>query len=84
MFAIFACYSLLCSWQIPLCNICSTNWKLYVWCRFGYDYGGGYDREMGARPGYGEERPHGRYMGRGGGYQGGPPGTAQLLLMALF
>ncbi|KAJ6410119.1 hypothetical protein OIU84_009589 [Salix udensis] len=28
---------------------------------------------MGARPGYGEERPHGRYMGRGGGYQGGPP-----------
>ncbi|KAF9676333.1 hypothetical protein SADUNF_Sadunf09G0127800 [Salix dunnii] len=41
--------------------------------RFGYDYGGGYDREMGARPGYGEERPHGRYMGRGGGYQGGPP-----------
>ncbi|KAJ6897176.1 serrate RNA effector molecule-like isoform X2 [Populus alba x Populus x berolinensis] len=41
--------------------------------RFGYDYGGGYDREMGGRPGYGEERPHGRYMGRGGGYQGGPP-----------
>ncbi|KAJ6937415.1 serrate RNA effector molecule-like [Populus alba x Populus x berolinensis] len=27
---------------------------------------------MGGRPGYGEERPHGRYMGRGGGYQGGP------------
>ncbi|XP_011004379.1 PREDICTED: serrate RNA effector molecule-like [Populus euphratica] len=41
--------------------------------RFGYDYGGGYEREMGGRPGYGEERPHGRYMGRGGGYQGGPP-----------
>ncbi|XP_011006396.1 PREDICTED: serrate RNA effector molecule [Populus euphratica] len=40
--------------------------------RFGYDYGGGYEREMGGRPGYGEERPHGRYMGRGGGYQGGP------------
>ncbi|KAJ6365524.1 hypothetical protein OIU76_030328 [Salix suchowensis] len=40
--------------------------------RFGYDYGGGYEREMGGRSGYGEERPHGRYMGRGGGYQSGP------------
>jgi len=30
---------------------------------------------MGGRPGYGEERSHGRYMGRGGGYQGGPSGT---------
>jgi len=35
--------------------------------RFGYDHGGGYDREMGGRPGYGDERPHGRFMGR---YQG--------------
>ncbi|KAL0390721.1 UNVERIFIED_CONTAM: Serrate RNA effector molecule [Sesamum calycinum] len=37
--------------------------------RFGYDYPGGYDREMGGRPGYPDERPHGRYMGRSGGYQ---------------
>ncbi|XWS28930.1 hypothetical protein CRYUN_Cryun25bG0114100 [Craigia yunnanensis] len=38
--------------------------------RFGYDYGGGYDREMMGRPGYPEERPHGRYFGRSsGGYQ---------------
>ncbi|KAJ4828699.1 hypothetical protein Tsubulata_022854 [Turnera subulata] len=37
--------------------------------RFGYDYGGGYDRDAGGRPGYADERPHGRYMGRGGGYQ---------------
>ncbi|KAI3409516.1 C2H2-type domain-containing protein [Psidium guajava] len=37
--------------------------------RFGYDYG--YDREMGGR--YGDERLHGRYMGRSaGGYLGGP------------
>ncbi|XP_065865498.1 serrate RNA effector molecule [Euphorbia lathyris] len=40
--------------------------------RFGYDYGAGYDREMGGRAGYPEDRPHGRYMGRGGGYQSGP------------
>ncbi|EYU35995.1 hypothetical protein MIMGU_mgv1a001908mg [Erythranthe guttata] len=38
--------------------------------RFGYDYPGGYERENGGRPGYPDERPHGRYMGRGsGGYQ---------------
>ncbi|XP_022731197.1 serrate RNA effector molecule-like isoform X2 [Durio zibethinus] len=38
--------------------------------RFGYDYGGGYDREMMGRPGYPEERPHGRYFGRSSsGYQ---------------
>ncbi|KAM7497034.1 hypothetical protein LguiA_021448 [Lonicera macranthoides] len=42
--------------------------------RFGYDYPGGYEREMGGRPGYPDERPHGRYMGRSaGGYQSGPP-----------
>ncbi|KAG8655576.1 serrate RNA effector molecule isoform X1 [Manihot esculenta] len=40
--------------------------------RFGYDYAGGYEREMGGRPGFPEERPHGRYMGRAGGYQSGP------------
>ncbi|XP_050224078.1 serrate RNA effector molecule [Mercurialis annua] len=40
--------------------------------RFGYDYGGGYEREMGGRPGYPEDRTRGRYMGRGGGYQSGP------------
>ncbi|XP_022858520.1 serrate RNA effector molecule [Olea europaea var. sylvestris] len=41
--------------------------------RFGYDYPGGYDREMGGRLGYPDERPHGRYMGRSsGGYRSGP------------
>ncbi|KAG8644260.1 serrate RNA effector molecule isoform X2 [Manihot esculenta] len=32
--------------------------------RFGYDYAGGYEREIGGRPGYPEDRQHGRYMGR--------------------
>ncbi|XP_059659759.1 serrate RNA effector molecule [Cornus florida] len=40
--------------------------------RFGYDYPGGYEREMGGRPGFVDERPHGRYIGRSGGYQSGP------------
>ncbi|GAB2263208.1 hypothetical protein Droror1_Dr00004205 [Drosera rotundifolia] len=35
--------------------------------RFGYDCGSGYDRDMGGRPGYGDDRPHGRYMGHPGG-----------------
>ncbi|XP_044479721.1 serrate RNA effector molecule-like [Mangifera indica] len=39
--------------------------------RFGYDYAGGYEREMGGRPGYGDERPHGRHISRPfGGYSG--------------
>ncbi|XP_073050862.1 serrate RNA effector molecule-like [Primulina eburnea] len=44
--------------------------------RFAYDYPGGNDREMGgSRPGYLDERPHGRYMGRSsGGYQDWVPG----------
>ncbi|XP_073054841.1 LOW QUALITY PROTEIN: serrate RNA effector molecule-like [Primulina eburnea] len=43
--------------------------------RFAYDYPGGYDREMGGRPGYLDERPHGRHMGRSsGGYQDWDPG----------
>ncbi|GLT43246.1 hypothetical protein SLA2020_172100 [Shorea laevis] len=33
--------------------------------RFGYDYAGGYDRDMVGRPGYADERSHGRYFGRG-------------------
>ncbi|XVE79715.1 hypothetical protein DITRI_Ditri14bG0079500 [Diplodiscus trichospermus] len=38
--------------------------------RLGYDYSGGYDREIMGRPGYPEERPHGQYIGRSsGGYQ---------------
>ncbi|XP_030961164.1 serrate RNA effector molecule [Quercus lobata] len=42
--------------------------------RLGYDYAGGYEREMGGRHGYADERPHGRYMGRSsGGFQSGPP-----------
>ncbi|GAB4859920.1 hypothetical protein Ancab_011399 [Ancistrocladus abbreviatus] len=41
--------------------------------RFGYDYAGGYEREMVARPGYADDRLHGRYTGRSsGGYPGGP------------
>lgn len=43
--------------------------------RFGYDYAGGYEREIGGRPGYPEDRQHGRYMGRPGGYQSSPSGT---------
>ncbi|KAH9622654.1 hypothetical protein KSS87_022624 [Heliosperma pusillum] len=38
--------------------------------RFGYDHPGGYDREMGGRQGYGDDRPHGRF--RHGGYPDGP------------
>ncbi|XP_021720640.1 serrate RNA effector molecule-like [Chenopodium quinoa] len=38
--------------------------------RFGYDHPGGYDREMGGRPGYGDDRTHGRF--RSGGYPNGP------------
>ncbi|XP_052199451.1 serrate RNA effector molecule-like isoform X4 [Diospyros lotus] len=39
--------------------------------RFGYDYP--YDREVGGRPGYADEKPHGRYIGRtSGGYPSGP------------
>lgn len=52
-------------------------------CRFGYDYAGGYEREMGGRPGFPEERPHGRYMGRAGGYQSGPSGTCLIALRLL-
>ncbi|POO01493.1 Zinc finger, C2H [Trema orientale] len=40
--------------------------------RFGYDYAGGYEREMGGRPGYADERPHGRYVGRSSGAYGPP------------
>ncbi|KAJ8766830.1 hypothetical protein K2173_008384 [Erythroxylum novogranatense] len=40
--------------------------------RFGYDYAGGYEREMGGRPAFAEERLHGRYIGRASGYLGGP------------
>ncbi|GAB2285698.1 hypothetical protein Dimus_020137 [Dionaea muscipula] len=41
--------------------------------RYGNPYGGGYDREIGGRPGYVDDRPHGRYMGRSSGsYPGGP------------
>ncbi|GAB2274480.1 hypothetical protein Dimus_009251 [Dionaea muscipula] len=35
--------------------------------RFGYDYGGGYDRDMGGRTSYANDRPHGRYMGYSSG-----------------
>ncbi|KAK3008093.1 hypothetical protein RJ639_013775, partial [Escallonia herrerae] len=41
--------------------------------RFGYDHTSGYEREMGGRPAYPDDRPQGRYTGRSsGGYQSGP------------
>ncbi|KAG2672546.1 hypothetical protein I3760_13G046400 [Carya illinoinensis] len=41
--------------------------------RFGYDYLGGYERGMGGRPGYADEKSHGRFMNRSvGTYQNGP------------
>ncbi|RVX06660.1 hypothetical protein CK203_029468 [Vitis vinifera] len=43
-------------------------------CRFGYDYIGGYER-MGGRPGYPDEKSHGRFMNRSGGYQNMPLGN---------
>lgn len=49
-------------------------------CRFGHDYVGGYEREMGGRLGYGDERPHGRYVGRAsGGY--GPSGSGNYVAL---
>ncbi|PIN00605.1 hypothetical protein CDL12_26896 [Handroanthus impetiginosus] len=45
--------------------------------RFGFDYPGGFERDIGGRPGYPDERPHGRYMGRpSGGYQDWDSGHA--------
>ncbi|RVW44910.1 hypothetical protein CK203_077894 [Vitis vinifera] len=46
-------------------------------CRFGYDYIGGYER-MGGRPGYPDEKSHGRFMNRSGGYQNMPFGVTTL------
>ncbi|PHT59300.1 Serrate RNA effector molecule [Capsicum baccatum] len=43
--------------------------------RYGYDRQGGYEREMGGRPGYPDERNHGRFAGRSsGGYRDWGPG----------
>lgn len=50
--------------------------------RFGYDHPGGYDREMGGRPGYADDRPHGRF--RSGGYPGGPSGNYLVLRSSKF
>ena len=48
---------------------------------FRYDYLGGYEHDMGGRPGYPDDRPRGRYGGRSsGGYQGGPSGKHQLII----
>nr|GME08024.1 Serrate RNA effector molecule [Ipomoea batatas] len=45
----------------------------------GYDYPGGYDREMGGRAGYPDERPPGRFAGRSsGGYQDWDSGRGGL------
>lgn len=52
--------------------------------RFGYDYQGGYERDNGGRPGYPDDRPHGRYMGRSsGGYQGGTY-ISYIFLVCIF
>ncbi|KAJ0616245.1 hypothetical protein HanIR_Chr02g0088411 [Helianthus annuus] len=48
----------------------------YSWHLFGYDYPGGYDRDMGGRPGFPDDRRHGRYGGRG--YQGGLSDSSRL------
>lgn len=45
--------------------------------RFGYDYNSGYDREMGSRPGYADERPHGRFMGRLSDWDAGQGGFSE-------
>jgi hypothetical protein len=43
--------------------------------RFGYDYPGGYERGMGGRLGFTDEKSHGRFMNRSAGaYQNGPSG----------
>lgn len=57
-------------WQILICYL---SWMLRC-CRFGYDYIGGYER-MGGRPGYPDEKSHGRFMNRSGGYQNMPFGN---------
>ncbi|KAF3434321.1 hypothetical protein FNV43_RR25424 [Rhamnella rubrinervis] len=41
--------------------------------RFGYEHNGGYERGMGGRLGYADEKTHGRFTNRLGGYQHGPP-----------
>ncbi|XP_039007252.1 serrate RNA effector molecule-like isoform X1 [Hibiscus syriacus] len=45
--------------------------------RFGYDHGGGYDREMMGRPGYLDDRPHGRFGRSSGGYQDWDSGSGR-------
>ncbi|KAK9284063.1 hypothetical protein L1049_012323 [Liquidambar formosana] len=41
--------------------------------RFGYDYVGGYERGMGGRSGYADEKSYGRFVNRSSsGYQNGP------------
>ncbi|KAF8395591.1 hypothetical protein HHK36_019541 [Tetracentron sinense] len=53
--------------------------------RFGYDYVGGYERGIGGRPGYADERPRGRYMNRSsGGYQSGPSGIYSTVALDLL
>lgn len=54
----------------------------FSWFRFGYDYPGGYERDMGGRPGYADERSHGRYFGRG--YQGCVQSALVLCLIIVF
>ncbi|KAF3957815.1 hypothetical protein CMV_017210 [Castanea mollissima] len=45
--------------------------------RFGHDYLGGYERGMGGRPGYADEKSHGRFMNRSTGpHQNGPSDMA--------
>ena len=55
-------------------------YKIYLYImligfRFGYDYPGGYERGMGGRLGYTDEKSHGRFMNRSAGaHQNGPSG----------
>lgn len=58
--------------------------SLYDQNRLGYDYFGGYERVVGGRPGYGDERSYGRFSHRStSAYQNGIPGML-IKSLALF
>ena len=53
---------------------------LFVPSRFGYDYFGGYERGVGGRPGYPDEKSYGRVAHRSaGGYQNGISGMLKVV-----
>lgn len=50
--------------------------------RFGYDYFGGYERGVGGRPGYVDEKPYGRFAHRSAGaYQNGISGLLIFVII---